>query len=167
VIDIVVNNASVVWPLGPSVQIDPGEWAAAIGINLTALAVVTFAFLPGMIAQNWGRIVNVSSDVAGYPGAMIGASAYVTSKSALEAFTLNLAAELAGSGVTVNVFRPGTVDTAMLASLRGQDPSTVGGALCDRFRQASREGSLITPQASARSLLVHVLHRNATGEVWE
>jgi NAD(P)-dependent dehydrogenase (short-subunit alcohol dehydrogenase family) len=167
VIDIVVNNASVVWPLGPSVQVAPGEWAAAIGINLTALAVVTFAFLPGMIAQRWGRIVNVSSDVAGHPGAMIGASAYVTSKSALEAFTLNLAAELAGSGVTVNAFRPGTVDTAMLDSLRSQDPSAVGGALYDRFSQASRDGSLITPQASARSLLDHVLHPSATGEVWE
>ena len=92
VVDIVVNNASVVWPLGPSVQVDPGEWATAIGINVTALAVLTFAFLPGMIAQKWGRIVNVSSDVVGDPGAMIGASAYVTSKSALEAFTLNLAA---------------------------------------------------------------------------
>jgi NAD(P)-dependent dehydrogenase (short-subunit alcohol dehydrogenase family) len=167
VIDIVVNNASVVWPLGPSVQVDPGEWAAAIGINVTALAVVTFAFLPGMIAQKWGRIVNVSSDVVDHPGAMIGASAYVTSKSALEAFTLNLAAELAGSGVTVNAFRPGTVDTAMLASLRSEDHSTVSGALYDRFSQAYRAGSLTTPQASARSMLGHALQGSASGEVWE
>jgi 3-oxoacyl-[acyl-carrier protein] reductase len=167
VVDIAVNNASVVWPLGPSVQIDPGEWATAIGINMTAVAVLTFALLPAMLAQRWGRIVNVSSGVVADPGAMIGVNAYVTGKGALEAFTLNLAAELAGSGVTVNAFRPGMVDTATQASLRSQDPAKIGTALHDRFSPPYREGCLITPQAAARSLLDRLLHHCASGEVWD
>jgi NAD(P)-dependent dehydrogenase (short-subunit alcohol dehydrogenase family) len=63
-VDILVNNAAVVWPLGPSVGVAPTEWAAAIGINLTAAATLTFALLPAMLERKWGRVVNVSSGVA-------------------------------------------------------------------------------------------------------
>jgi NAD(P)-dependent dehydrogenase (short-subunit alcohol dehydrogenase family) len=62
-----------------------------------------------MLDRGWGRIVNVSSGIADHPGAMVGMNAYAATKAALEAHTLNLAAELAGSGVTVNVYRPGSM----------------------------------------------------------
>jgi NAD(P)-dependent dehydrogenase (short-subunit alcohol dehydrogenase family) len=64
---------------------------------------------------------------------MIGGNAYVTAKAGLEAHTVNLAAELADTGVTVNVFRPGMVDTAMQEWIRGQDPAEIGEALHERF----------------------------------
>jgi 3-oxoacyl-[acyl-carrier protein] reductase len=97
---------------------------------------------------------------------MIGANAYATAKAALEAHTLNLAAELAGSGVTVNAFRPGSVDTAMPAWIRGQDPARIGAALHQRFERSHAEGLLISPEQPARSLLMH-LQRDATGEIWD
>jgi NAD(P)-dependent dehydrogenase (short-subunit alcohol dehydrogenase family) len=53
--------------------------------------------------------------VDAHPGAMVGGNAYAASKAALEAHVVNLAAEVEGSGVTVNAFRPGAVDTAMQA----------------------------------------------------
>ena len=67
-----------------------------------------------------------STSQAGSPPArhgMVRGNAYATTKAALEAHTVNLAAELRGTGVTVNAYRPGGVDTAMQAWIRGQAPS--------------------------------------------
>ncbi|MBO0874261.1 MAG: SDR family oxidoreductase [Pseudonocardia sp.] len=164
-LDVLVNNAAVVSPLGPSTGTDPAEWARAITINLTAVATFTFALLPGMLERRRGRIVNVSSGVAADATSMIRGNAYVTSKTALEAHTLNLAAELAGTGVTVNVFRPGTVDTAMQEWIRTRDPRRIGTDLHARFTRFQAEGSLITPEQSARSL-VALLRTAATGRIW-
>ncbi len=132
-IDILINNAAVVTPLGSSDLADPATWAAAIQINVVAPAILSFAVLPGMRERGWGRIVNVSSSIAAHPGAMVGMNAYATSKAALEAHTLNLAAELIDTGVTVNAFRPGSVDTAMQGWIREQDPDQIGVALHARF----------------------------------
>jgi NAD(P)-dependent dehydrogenase (short-subunit alcohol dehydrogenase family) len=164
-LDVLVNNAAVVAPLGPSADNDPAEWARAITINLTAVATLTFALLPGMVERRRGRIVNVSSGVAADARSMIGGNAYVTSKAALEAHTLNLAAEVAGTGVTVNAFRPGTVDTGMQEWIRTQDPQRIGTALHERFTRYHADGSLITPQRSARSLIA-LLRTAATGRTW-
>lgn len=165
-VGILVNNAAVVWPLGPSMHVAPPEWATAMQVNVVAPAVLTFALLPGMLAAKWGRIVNVSSGIAAHPGAVTGMNAYAASKAALEAHTLNLAAELLGSGVTVNVFRPGSVDTAMQAWIRAQDPQKIGAGLHDRFEKSYAEGALMTPETSARSLLDR-LSGDATGTIWE
>lgn len=164
-VDILINNAAVVWPLGPSATLDPAAWEAAIAINVTAVAGLTFALLPPMLERGWGRIVNVSSGVAARPASMIGGNAYVTSKAALEAHTVNLAAELDGTGVTVNAYRPGTVDTAMQEWIRSQDEADIPG-LYQRFHRAYREGQLITPQASAAVLLAH-LGQTGTGQIWD
>ncbi|GAA4490874.1 hypothetical protein GCM10023191_023760 [Actinoallomurus oryzae] len=165
-VDILVNNAAVVWPLGPSAEIDPDDWAAAIGVNVVAVASLTFALLPAMLEQRWGRIVNISSGVVARPTSMIGGNAYVTGKAALETHTVNLAAELAGSGVTANAFRPGSVDTAMQAWIRGQDPDRIGANLHQRFSRSYAEGSLIAPERSARSLLDR-LPGEETGQIWD
>ena len=164
-IDVLVNNAAVVWPLGPSVTIDANQWAAAIAINVTAAARLSFTVLPSMLAQAWGRIVNVSSGVAASPAAMLRANAYTTSKAALEAHTLNLAAELAGTGVTVNVYRPGVVDTAMQAWIRDQDPEQIGAGMHQRFVDNYEQGTLLTATQSAVSLLAR-LPSPATGQIW-
>ena len=164
-VDILVNNAAVVWPLGPSATLDPAAWETAIAINVTAVAGLTFALLPSMLERGWGRIVNVSSGVVDRPASMIGGNAYATSKAALEAHTVNLAAELDGTGVTVNAYRPGSVDTAMQEWIRSRDEADIPG-LHQRFHRAYREGQLITPQASAAVLLAH-LARTGTGQIWD
>ncbi len=164
--ELLVNNAAVVWPMGPSASTDASQWATAIAINVTAAARLSFTLLPGMLEQGWGRIVNVSSGIAANPAAMLRANAYVTSKAALEAHTLNLAAELAGTGVTVNVYRPGGVDTAMQAWIREQDPEQIGASLHQRFADNYRKGTLLTPAQSAASLLTR-LPSAATGQIWD
>lgn len=164
-VDILINNAAVVEPAGPTVTASPGAWVTAFAVNVAAPVRLAVAFLPSMLERGWGRIVNVSSGIVDHPKAMVGLNAYTATKAALEAHTLNLAAELAGSGVTVNVYRPGSVDTAMQAWFRSQPPDEIGAALHHHFKASYEQGALITPERSARSLLAKVAG-NATGEIW-
>lgn len=165
-VEVLVNNAGVVSPLGPSVTVDPDDWATTVAINLTAAALVTFTLLPSMLEARWGRVVNVSSSIAANPAGMPRANAYATTKAALEAHTLNLAGELEGTGVTVNVYRPGGVDTAMQGFIRGQDPGRIGTALHDRFVRNYQANALLSPDQSAASLLAR-LTGDSTGQIWD
>ncbi len=165
VVDVLINNAAVVSPLGATAAVDLAEWCAATRVNVFGAVQLTLGVLPGMLAQGWGRVVNVSSGIVSRPGSMIGGNAYATSKAALEAHSLNLAAELSGTGVTVNVYRPGTVDTEMQAWIRRQPSEQIGEALHQRFVDMHEGGTLITPDESARSLVSHLVGRE-TGEVW-
>lgn len=70
-----------------------------------------------------------------------------------------------GTGVTVNAFRPGSVDTAMQAWIRGQDPAQVGAELHHRFTGSYQDGNLISPQQSAQSLLAR-LDSADNGQIW-
>jgi NAD(P)-dependent dehydrogenase (short-subunit alcohol dehydrogenase family) len=165
-VDILVNNAAVVWPLGASATIDPERWAQAFTVNVVAPAALSFALLGGMLERGWGRIANVSTGIVAAPAAMVGGNAYVATKSALEAHTINLAAELQGTGVTVNAFRPGAVDTAMQGWIRDQDPGVIGAALHERFDRMHADGGLLTPETSARALVAR-LEGEDTGAIWD
>jgi NAD(P)-dependent dehydrogenase (short-subunit alcohol dehydrogenase family) len=164
-VDILINNAAVVQPVGPTVTAMPAAWSAAFAVNVDAPFHFAQAVLPAMLDRAWGRIVNVSSGIADHPEAMVGMNAYAATKAALEAHTLNLAAELAGSGVTVNIYRPGSVDTAMQGWIRSQPPDEIGAGLHEHFRASYEQGTLITPEHSARSLLAQLVE-DATGEIW-
>ena len=162
---MLVNNAATVGPLGPTAGLDGREVRAAFDLNVVSVVALTAALLPGMVERGWGRVVNMSSGIVARPGAMRGGTTYVATKGALEAHAANLAAELEGTGVTVNVYRPGTVDTAMQEHIRGQDPERVGGGLVERFQQMRDTGSLVTPESSALDLVDRV-PGPGTGQVW-
>jgi len=165
-IDVLVNDAAVVWPLGPTTKVDPLDWEAAFQINVFGIVRMTQEALPGMLERGWGRVVNVSSGIVAHPGAMVGGNAYAAGKAALEAHSVNLAAEVEDSGVTVNAFRPGAVDTAMQGWIRAQDPAEIGAALHQRFVGSYESGSLITPEQSAAALLDH-LRAGGSGQIWD
>src|SRR5918996_2369587 len=164
-VDILINNAAVVAPLGASTDVDVEQFALAFTLNVTKVAGLTFALLPGMLERRWGRVVNVSSGIVATRAAMVGANAYAATNAAIEAHTVKVAAELAGTGVTVNAYRPGSVDT-MQAWIRDQDPDAIGRALHDRFTERHAAGDLITPEASAAAL-IRRLDGDATGEIWD
>jgi NAD(P)-dependent dehydrogenase (short-subunit alcohol dehydrogenase family) len=167
-IDVLINNAATVEPLGSSAEVSAADLRAAFELNVIAPAVLAAAIIPAMLEARWGRIVNVSSAIAANPGSMIRGNAYAATKAALEAHTRNLAAELAGTGVTVNVYRPGGVDTAMQAWIRSQDPERIGAALHERFRRSYADGGLLTPAESAEALLGHLLGPDGdqTAAIW-
>jgi NAD(P)-dependent dehydrogenase (short-subunit alcohol dehydrogenase family) len=165
-VDILVNNAATVEPLGPTAAIPAAELRRAFEVNVIAPAALTAVVLPGMLDAGWGRVVNVSSAIVARPESMIRGNAYAATKAALEAHTVNLAAELAGTGVTVNAYRPGGVDTAMQAWIRGQDPDRIGAALQERFSRSFAEGALLTPGQSA-AVLIGYLSGEDTGTIWD
>jgi NAD(P)-dependent dehydrogenase (short-subunit alcohol dehydrogenase family) len=165
-VDVLINNAAVVWPLGPTAKVDPGDWEAAFRINVFAVLRMTQEVLPSMSERGWGRIVDVSSGIVAHPEGMVGGNAYAASKAALEAHVVNLAAELAGTDVTVNAFRPGAVDTAMQGWIRDQDPAEIGTALHERFVTGYESGGLLTPEDSAAALLDH-LDAGGSGQIWD
>ena len=165
-VDILVDNAATVEPLGATAAIPAEELRRAFELNVVAPAALTAAVLPGMLDAGWGRVVNVSSAIVAQPAAMVRFNAYAATKAALEAHTVNLAAELLGTGVTVNAYRPGGVDTAMQAWIRRQDPERIGAAMHERFNLNFAEGTLITPEQSAAALIAH-LSGDDTGAIWD
>ena len=164
VIDILINNAAVVQPMGPTVDVDVADWAAAITVNLVSPVHLTVGLLPDMLRRQWGRIVNVTAKSAVTPSQLIGGNAYTSSKAALEAHTLNLAAELADTGVTVNAFRPGIVDTAIHEWVRNQPAERIGAGLRSQFIKFQESGLLISPERSAAALIAR-LDGDTTGQI--
>jgi NAD(P)-dependent dehydrogenase (short-subunit alcohol dehydrogenase family) len=114
-VDLLVNNAAVVTPLGPVWELDPDEWWRSIEINVRGPFLCAHAVLPGMVARHRGRIVNVAA-VAAYRTAPY-TSAYASSKAALVRLTDTLAAETREHGITVFAMRPGLVQTTMQEQL--------------------------------------------------
>lgn len=162
-VDVLVANAGVVWPLGPFVSNELDEWEQSVAVNLLGVVRAVHGVVGGMVERGWGRIVTISSGAASPPG-MPSANAYSTAKAAVDMFTLHLAAELDGSGVTVNAVRPGVVDTEMQVYMRGQPRDRVGAAFHDRFHGLHDRGELIDPAESA-AFVVRTLLSDATGQV--
>ena len=162
-VDILINNAGVVGPLGPTAQIDLSEWIESLTINLTGAFACIHAVLPGMLDRRWGRIVNVSTGAATGTG-MIPANAYSASKAGLEMLTANLAAELSGRGVLVHAVRPGVVESEMQTFVRTRPAELVGEAMVSQFRALKEQGQLLLPDQPAL-LIVRLLAEGTTGEL--
>jgi len=110
-IDILVNNAAVA--LGTRFeQLEPEEWRRAVEVNLTVPFLFTRAVLPVMKAQQYGRILNVSS-TAGRMVSTLGGAHYTASKAGLLGLTRASAKELGKYGITVNAVCPGMIDTEL------------------------------------------------------
>lgn len=115
-VDILVNNAALIEPIGKVWETAPAAWQKLIEVNLIGPYLCSRAVLPHLLERGSGRIINISSGLANFN--VQGTSAYSASKAALERFSGILAAEVADRGVVVAVLRPGVVDTAMQAQLR-------------------------------------------------
>ena len=165
-VDILVNNAASLGRLRSTADLSRKEWESTLALNVLGPIGLTARLAPRMLRQGWGRVVNVSAGIVDHPESMIGGNAYAASKAALEAHSLNLAAEIAGHGVTVNIFRPGMLDTSMQAGIRNDDRSDSGiDATIEWFRAAHLEDRLGSADAAAADL-VRRLGSDEHGQVW-
>jgi 3-oxoacyl-[acyl-carrier protein] reductase len=110
-IDILVNNAGIAGPNVKTWDYPPEAWAQVMAVNLDGPFHCCRALVPGMIAQNYGRIVNIAS-IAGKEGNP-NASAYSASKAALIALTKSLGKEVADKDIAVNAITPAAARTAI------------------------------------------------------
>jgi acetoacetyl-CoA reductase len=114
-IDILVNNAGITRD-GVFQKMTLEAWRAVIETNLNSLFNVTKQVIDGMLERGWGRIVNISS-VNGQKG-QFGQTNYSTAKAGIHGFTMALALEVAGRGVTVNTVSPGYIGTDMVRAIK-------------------------------------------------
>lgn len=114
-IDILVCSAGITGATVPVHEFPLDSWRRVIDINLHGLFYCCRAVVPHMLANGYGRIVNVSS-VAGKEGNP-NASAYSASKAGVIGFTKSLGKELAGKGVIANALTPATFESPILAQL--------------------------------------------------
>ncbi|GAA0134215.1 SDR family oxidoreductase [Paenibacillus sp. YSY-4.3] len=116
--DILVNNAGISHYALLS-DVSEEQWDEVMDINLKSVFLCSQAFMPYMINQRFGRIINVSS-VWGISGGACEA-VYSAAKGGVNAFTKALAKELAPSGVTVNAVAPGAVKTDMMERFAAEE----------------------------------------------
>jgi 2-hydroxycyclohexanecarboxyl-CoA dehydrogenase len=118
-VDVLVNNAG--WDkAGPFVDSDPADWDRVLQINLYGVLNTSKAVLPVMQAQGFGSVVNLASD-AGRVGSS-GEAVYSAAKGGVIAFTKATAREMARHQVNANCVCPGPTDTALFASMGGDNP---------------------------------------------
>ncbi len=103
-VDIVVNCAGI-YPQQDFAGMTFADWRRVLSINLDGTFLVTAAFVPGMRARKWGRIVNLASSTFG--SVTTGFAHYVASKGGVIGFTRGLAGDVAADGITVNAIAPG------------------------------------------------------------
>jgi 2-dehydro-3-deoxy-L-rhamnonate dehydrogenase (NAD+) len=108
-IDILVNSAGITGPTVPLIEFPIDGWKQVIDINLNGTFYCNRAVAPLMVAQNYGRIVNIAS-IAGKEGNP-NASGYSASKAGVIGMTKSLAKELAKHNITVNAVTPAAVRT--------------------------------------------------------
>jgi 3-hydroxybutyrate dehydrogenase len=110
-VDILVNNAGI-QHVAPVRDFPAEQWERILSINLSSAFYASKAALPGMLARNWGRIVNIAS--AHGLVASPNKSAYVAAKHGLVGLTKVIALETAETGVTCNAICPGWVLTPLV-----------------------------------------------------
>jgi 3-oxoacyl-[acyl-carrier protein] reductase len=111
-VDILVNCAGI-FSQALVEQMGSADWDRVISVNLRGTFLCTRAFLPRMLERQWGRIINIASQLGQIGGVEV--AHYAASKGGVIAFTKSVAREVAARGVLVNAIAPGPINTPLLA----------------------------------------------------
>jgi 2-hydroxycyclohexanecarboxyl-CoA dehydrogenase len=152
-VTILVNNAGTPGVPLPVAAMEVAEWRRVFEINVTGAFLCAREVLPQMTAENWGRIVNVSSAASRHP--LAGMAAYGASKAALDQLTRVLALEGEPYNIVTTGVYPGVVDTRMQEESRGFGPGLIGRQL-HRMFQGYRDFGMLRPPEEPADLISYL-----------
>jgi len=152
-VTIVVNNAGTPGVPLPVAAMEVAEWRRVFEINVTGAFLCAREALPQMTAENWGRIVNVSSAASRHP--LAGMAAYGASKAALDQLTRVLALEGKPYNIVTTGVYPGVVDTQMQEESRSFGPGLIGRQL-HRMFQGYRDFGMLRPPEEPADLISYL-----------
>jgi NADP-dependent 3-hydroxy acid dehydrogenase YdfG len=118
-IDILINNAGLALGVAPAQSASLEEWETMIDTNCKGLVTITRAVLPDMVARGRGLIINLGSVAGAYP--YPGGNVYGATKAFVDQFTLNLRADLVGTGVRATNIAPGLCGGTEFSNVRLKD----------------------------------------------
>jgi len=157
-IDILVNCAGVLGPVGPTHEVSVDRWIQTIQINLLGGFLLARAVLPSMLASGAGKIIQFSGGGAAYGRPFF--TAYSASKAALVRFTESLGAELADKNIQVNAIAPGPVKSRMWDELLASGSAGGPQALAELKKMEETGG---VPAERAAALAVFLASSRSNG----
>ena len=156
-VTLLINNAGVAGPIGPTWEVSATEWWRTMEVNLRGVLLWVHAVLPGMVADRRGRIINMASNAGVYRWPNV--SGYSVSKAAVIKFTENLAVELRKEGIAVFAVHPGIVRTGLtdLTLNAEAPPDSPVGRVAAWLRQEIAAGRDL-PAERVAQLIVQLAH---------
>ncbi len=115
-IEVLINNAGLALGIEPAQRASLTQWQTMINTNCQGLVNMTHAVLPAMVARGSGLIINIGSVAGAYP--YPGGNVYGATKAFVEQFTLNLRADLVGTGVRATNLAPGLCGGTEFSNIR-------------------------------------------------
>jgi len=158
-LDVLVNNAAIIGPIGPLEDNDWARWQAAIQVNLLAPAALCRLAIPLMKRQGGGAIINISGGGATSPRPFF--SAYASAKAGLVRLTETIAAEAGRYGIRANAVAPGAMNTEMHDAVLRAGPALAGETEYRKALEQAERGGV--PPATAAELAVFLASDAAAG----
>jgi NAD(P)-dependent dehydrogenase (short-subunit alcohol dehydrogenase family) len=158
-IQVLVANAGVYGPMGPTETVDLTEWREALDINLFGVLLPARALIPHFKKAGGGKIVVLSGGGATNPLPNI--SCYAASKAAAVRLMETLAEELREFHVDVNAVAPGALKTRLVEQVLAAGPEKVGAAFFAKNKKWAEEGA--TPLELGADLCVYLASNESDG----
>lgn len=152
-VDLLINNAGIVGPVGPAWEVDPDTWWRTMEVNLRGTLLFTRLVLSEMVGRRRGRIVNLSSHAGVFRWPLV--SAYSVSKAAVAKFTENLARETHRHGISVFSVHPGLLPIGLAepALATSSPPDSHEARVHAWIRQELAEGRGADPAAAVELII--------------
>lgn len=158
-LNVLVNNAGIYGPIGPSEDVNFAEWQSAIEVNLYGVFHTCRAVMPMFKAQSYGKIINLSGGGATNPLPRF--SAYAASKAAVVRLTETLAEELKDFNIDVNAVAPGALKTRLIDQVMEAGPEKAGTDFFARNKKWAEQGG--TPLELGANLCVYLASAQSDG----